>query len=253
MNVKALQHQFDNNLAHNSCQHQRKVINLQKLDKKRQISQSLSWISRIKQRLWGRDGNPTGGSQSSRRKSSAKEEGKDEKCSTLPRNVRLGIVHENPRILSDGESEEISGTSSEDYVSPVKLRNRPRRANDWKLPENRPLTPFLMASQGLRVSRRCDATDTGVRPGGEDQGGPTKWLLLPVLDLQTKLQGIYYTSSVQSPLLAHRTLTVVNQAPVCDITETKGEELRAINEGSLIAQESSDNLETSDSEITGRY
>ncbi|XP_011420286.2 cyclin-dependent kinase 18 isoform X1 [Magallana gigas] len=130
MNVKALQHQFDNNLAHNSCQHQRKVINLQKLDKKRQISQSLSWISRIKQRLWGRDGNPTGGSQSSRRKSSAKEEGKDEKCSTLPRNVRLGIVHENPRILSDGESEEISGTSSEDYVSPVKLRNRPRRAND---------------------------------------------------------------------------------------------------------------------------
>lgn len=41
-----------------------------------------------------------------------------------------GIVHENPRILSDGESEEISGTSSEDYVSPVKLRNRPRRAND---------------------------------------------------------------------------------------------------------------------------
>lgn len=90
MNVKALQHQFDNNLAHNSCQHQRKVINLQKLDKKRQISQSLSWISRIKQRLWGRDGNPTEGSQSSRRKSSAKEEGKDEKCSTLPRNVRLG-------------------------------------------------------------------------------------------------------------------------------------------------------------------
>lgn len=42
--------------------------------------------------------------------------------------------------------------------------------------------------------------DTGVRPGGEDQGGPTKWLLLPVLDLQTKLQGIYYTSSVQSAL-----------------------------------------------------
>lgn len=53
--------------------------------------------------------------------------------------------------------------------------------------------------------------------------------------------------------LAHRTLTVVNQAPVCDITETEGEELRAINKGSLIAQESSDNLETSDSEITGRY
>lgn len=41
-----------------------------------------------------------------------------------------GIVHENPRILSDGESEEISGTSSEDFVSPVKLRNRPRRTNE---------------------------------------------------------------------------------------------------------------------------
>ena len=91
MNVKALQHHFDNNLANNSCQHHRKVINLQKLDKKRQLSQSLSWISRIKQRLWGRDGNPTGDGQARRgRGSPAKEEKKEEKCSTLPRNVRLG-------------------------------------------------------------------------------------------------------------------------------------------------------------------
>jgi len=43
--------------------------------------------------------------------------------------VSSGIVHENPRITSDGESEEISGTSSEreDVVSPVKLRQRQRR------------------------------------------------------------------------------------------------------------------------------
>lgn len=38
-----------------------------------------------------------------------------------------GVVHENPRIGSDGESEDISGTSDEkDEISPVKLRGRPR-------------------------------------------------------------------------------------------------------------------------------
>lgn len=43
----------------------------------------------------------------------------------------VGVVHENPRILSDGESEEISITSNpssrEDVVSAVRLRNRQRR------------------------------------------------------------------------------------------------------------------------------
>jgi len=40
-----------------------------------------------------------------------------------------GIVHENPRIGSDGESEEVSGTSDEkdDVISPVKLRVRNNR------------------------------------------------------------------------------------------------------------------------------
>ena len=44
----------------------------------------------------------------------------------------LGIVHENPRIGSDGESEEVSGTSDEkdDMVSPVKLRVRARRFSE---------------------------------------------------------------------------------------------------------------------------
>lgn len=58
---------------------------------------------------------------------------------------------------------------------------------------------WVREAEGQGDCRTCD-TDTGVRPGDEDQGGPTKWLLLPVLDLQTKLQGIYYTSSVQSAL-----------------------------------------------------
>ncbi len=44
-------------------------------------------------------------------------------------------VHENPRIGSDGESEEMSATSDDrevtSHVSPVKLRpNRPRRTLD---------------------------------------------------------------------------------------------------------------------------
>jgi len=37
-----------------------------------------------------------------------------------------GVVHENPRIGSDGESEEASG-ASDDVISPVKLRPKNRR------------------------------------------------------------------------------------------------------------------------------
>ena len=46
--------------------------------------------------------------------------------------VFTGIVHENPRIGSDGESEEVSGASDEkdDMVSPVKLRVRNRRFSE---------------------------------------------------------------------------------------------------------------------------
>jgi len=45
----------------------------------------------------------------------------------------VGVVHENTRIGSDGESEDVSGTSDEkDYQhSPVKLRQpRHRRTNE---------------------------------------------------------------------------------------------------------------------------
>ncbi|XP_070558994.1 cyclin-dependent kinase 17-like isoform X2 [Ptychodera flava] len=42
------------------------------------------------------------------------------------REITLGIVHENPRIGSDGESDQASGTSDEVY-SPVKIRHRNRR------------------------------------------------------------------------------------------------------------------------------
>ena len=73
--------------------------------------------------------------------------------------VSSGIVHENPRILSDGESEEISGTSSEDFVSPVKLRSRPRRTNDVRIVSPSPLSlpPKLStAVRSLWSSSRCN-------------------------------------------------------------------------------------------------
>ena len=49
--------------------------------------------------------------------------------------VVAGIVHENPRIGSDGESEEVSGASDEkeDVISPVKLRVRQRRFSEVSL------------------------------------------------------------------------------------------------------------------------
>ena len=40
-----------------------------------------------------------------------------------------GVVHENPRIGSDGESEEASG-ASDDVISPVKLRPKNRRLSE---------------------------------------------------------------------------------------------------------------------------
>ncbi|GFG40714.1 hypothetical protein Cfor_03398 [Coptotermes formosanus] len=42
---------------------------------------------------------------------------------------RDGVVHENPRIGSDGESEEASG-ASDDVISPVKLRPKNRRLSE---------------------------------------------------------------------------------------------------------------------------
>ncbi|KAK3102746.1 hypothetical protein FSP39_013612 [Pinctada imbricata] len=161
----------------NSTVHHRKVLHLNKLDKKRPLSQSLSWINRIKQRLWGRDGPHAdqGPEGDKKKKTPVKEEPKDHKCSTLPRNARLGIVHENPKILSDGESEEISGTSSEreDYVSPVKLRNRPRRTAeevtkrlslpaDMRLPGHF-LTRASLSPEGMlsRRSRRKSLSEIG--------------------------------------------------------------------------------------------
>lgn len=47
--------------------------------------------------------------------------------------VCLGVVHENPRMGSDGESEEASG-ASDDIVSPVKLRPKNRRLSEVSTP-----------------------------------------------------------------------------------------------------------------------
>ncbi|CAG0883732.1 unnamed protein product [Cyprideis torosa] len=44
----------------------------------------------------------------------------------VSKSITLGVVHENPRIGSDGESEEISG-ASDDHISPVNVKLRPRK------------------------------------------------------------------------------------------------------------------------------
>ncbi|PVD25313.1 hypothetical protein C0Q70_15813 [Pomacea canaliculata] len=87
------------------------------------------------------------------------------------------VVHENPRIGSDGESEEISGTSDEkdDVISPVRMRNRQRRLSeevtkrlslpaDIRLPENflaRSSISLSPDGQLTRRSRRKSLSEIG--------------------------------------------------------------------------------------------
>ena len=49
--------------------------------------------------------------------------------------LAAGIIHENPRIGSDGESEDVSGTSDEkdDVITPVKLRLKHQRSCEVSL------------------------------------------------------------------------------------------------------------------------
>lgn len=42
----------------------------------------------------------------------------------------LGVLHEHPRIGSDGESEEVSLASDPDVTSPVKMRPKNRRLSE---------------------------------------------------------------------------------------------------------------------------
>ena len=42
----------------------------------------------------------------------------------------LGVLHEHPRIGSDGESEEVSLASDPDVTSPVKMRQKNRRLSE---------------------------------------------------------------------------------------------------------------------------
>lgn len=41
-----------------------------------------------------------------------------------------GVLHEHPRIGSDGESEEVSLASDPDVTSPVKMRQKNRRLSE---------------------------------------------------------------------------------------------------------------------------
>lgn len=88
------------------------------------------------------------------------------------------IVHEIPRIGSDGESEEVSGTSDErdEFVSPVKLRNKHRRFSEQdinkrlSLPADMRLPESFLAQQAVsptldgpltRRSRRASLSEIG--------------------------------------------------------------------------------------------
>ena len=42
----------------------------------------------------------------------------------------IGVLHEHPRIGSDGESEEVSLASDPDVTSPVKMRQKNRRLSE---------------------------------------------------------------------------------------------------------------------------
>ena len=44
-----------------------------------------------------------------------------------------GVLHEHPRIGSDGESEEVSLASDPDVTSPVKMRQKNRRLSEVSL------------------------------------------------------------------------------------------------------------------------
>uniref|UniRef100_T1J4D4 cyclin-dependent kinase n=1 Tax=Strigamia maritima TaxID=126957 RepID=T1J4D4_STRMM len=88
---------------------------------------------------------------------------------------KIGVVHENPRIGSDGESEEASGASDE-IASPVKLRHRNRRYSEHdinkrlSLPADIHLPESFIAKQSIsptldgpltRATRRQSLSEIG--------------------------------------------------------------------------------------------
>lgn len=91
------------------------------------------------------------------------------------KSLTLGVVHENPRIGSDGESEEASG-ASDDVTSPVKLRPKNRRFSEQdinkrlSLPADLHLPESFVAKQNVsptidgpltRSSRRQSLSEIG--------------------------------------------------------------------------------------------
>lgn len=91
------------------------------------------------------------------------------------KSLTLGVVHENPRFGSDGESEEASGASDE-VTSPVKLRPKNRRLSEQdinkrlSLPADLHLPESFIAKQNVsptiegplsRASRRQSLSEIG--------------------------------------------------------------------------------------------
>ncbi|XP_076448459.1 cyclin-dependent kinase 17-like [Babylonia areolata] len=88
-------------------------------------------------------------------------------CATLPRDAKLGVVHENPRIGLDGEGDEGHGSAGEKKatMSPVRYRGKQRRLSeevtkrlslpaDIRLPENFLARSSISLSPDGQLSRR---------------------------------------------------------------------------------------------------
>ncbi|XP_066996526.1 cyclin-dependent kinase 17 isoform X3 [Anabrus simplex] len=82
------------------------------------------------------------------------------------KSLTLGVVHENPRFGSDGESEEASGTSDE-VTSPVKLRPKNRRLSEGTYATvfkgKSRLTDNLVALKEIRLEHEEGAPCTAIR------------------------------------------------------------------------------------------
>ncbi|XP_013416900.1 cyclin-dependent kinase 17 isoform X2 [Lingula anatina] len=73
------------------------------------------------------------------------------------------VVHEHPRIGSDGESEEVSGTSDEreEYTSPVKLRQKHRRYSEQDISKRLSLPPDLRLPENFLARQSVSPTLDG--------------------------------------------------------------------------------------------
>ncbi|KAF8783353.1 Cyclin-dependent kinase 16 like protein [Argiope bruennichi] len=82
------------------------------------------------------------------------------KSNALKNSKSLSVVHEDPRIGSDGESEEASGASDE-VVSPVKLRSRHRRVSERDISKRLSLPADILLPESFLAKQTVSPTLEG--------------------------------------------------------------------------------------------